>query len=139
MTYGKSIDQYRKAAVTSASPLELVVMLYDGALKFMEAGKRSMELGDTYKQNEDLKRAQRIIAELTACLDMQRGGEIAQNLAALYSFAYDRLVQGNIYDRTDYVDQSIKVLSELREGWSTLVSQDKAPKTVTIGEASHAA
>ncbi len=139
MTYGKSIDQYRKAAVTSASPLELVVMLYDGALRFMEAGKLAMQTGDTYKQNEDLKRAQRIIVELTSCLDLQRGGEIAQNLSALYSFAYDRLVQGNVYDRPAYIDQAIKVFSDLREGWAGLVAQEKSPLTAVVSEATSAA
>jgi flagellar protein FliS len=139
VTYGKSIDQYRKAAVTSASPLQLVVMLYDGALRFMEAGKRAMELGDIFKQNDNLQRAQKIVAELTATLDLEKGGEIAQNLAALYSFVYDRLVQGNLGDNPSYIDQAIKVMSDLREGWSNLVDKDKAPQMLTVGEARHAA
>jgi len=139
VTYGKSIDQYRKAAVTSASPLQLVVMLYDGALRFMEAGKHAMETGDLYKQNENLQRAQKIVAELTGTLDLEKGGEIAQNLAALYSFVYDRLVQANVTDQSSYIDQAIKVMSDLREGWSRLTAQDKAPQLLTVGEGQSAA
>lgn len=139
MTYGKSIDQYRKAAVTSASPLQLIVMLYDGSLRFMEAGKRAMELGDYYKQNENLSRAQKIVTELTCSLDLQKGGEIAQNLAALYNFVYNQLVEANITDRPDMVDQAIKVMSDLREGWSVLADADKAPKAIAVGQVPHAA
>ncbi|MBS1715685.1 MAG: flagellar export chaperone FliS [Armatimonadetes bacterium] len=114
------IDQYRKSAVASASPLQLVVMLYDGALKNIAAGKAAMERKDTFKQNEALLKAQKIIAELISCLDMDKGGEIAQNLLALYSFCYNKLVEANIGDATDGLDQASEVLKDLRSGWVEL-------------------
>ena len=66
MACGTNIDQYRKSSVSSASPLRLVVMLYDGAVRFMEAGKHAMNKGDVYAQNENIQKAQSIIAELLA-------------------------------------------------------------------------
>lgn len=118
MAYGnQSIDQYRKAAINSASPLQLVIMLYDGSMKFMLAAKVAMEAEDRFTQNEKLQRAQRIISELTSCLDMEAGGDIAQNLYSLYDFVYNRLVEANIQDRPDYIDQAMKVMSDLRESW----------------------
>lgn len=127
MAYGnQSLDQYRKTAITTASPLQLVVMLYDGALRFMHQGRQAIVDRNLAEQNEKLQRAQRIIAELTACLDMEQGGEIAQNLFALYDFAYNRLVSANMEDRADYVDQAIKVFSDLRESWVQVEAQQRS-------------
>lgn len=111
------VDQYRKASVGGASPVQLVVMLYDGALKFMEQGKRAMADGDRFKQNESLQRAQRIISELMSTLDMEKGGEIARNLLSLYTFAYNRLVEANLTDNPEYVDHVLKIMSDLRDSW----------------------
>lgn len=124
-----SINQYRKAAVSTASPLQLVVMLYDGALRFLNAAKAHMEEGNLYKQNENCQRAQDIVAELISCLDLERGGEIAQNLFALYTFVYDRIVQANVEDTPIYLDQAMKVLIDLRESWSQLERQTARPSS----------
>lgn len=112
------LDTYRKNAVESASPLQLVVMLYDGALRFMDAGRRAMVAGNRWEKNQNLQRAQRILAELMSTLDMDGGAEVAQNLFALYSFCYSRLVEANLEDDTELIDQPIRVLSELRDSWA---------------------
>lgn len=121
-----SVQQYRKAAVNSASPLQLVIMLYDGAIRFMNQAKDAMEKRELERQNEACKRAQDIISELMSCLDLKQGGEIAQNLFALYTFTFDRIVQANIEDNPVLIDQSIQVLAELRESWATLEQQSQA-------------
>jgi flagellar protein FliS len=120
MAYGKFVNEYRKGAVNGASPLKLVIMLYDGALRYMETGKHAMRHGDLQKQNGELQKAQRVVTELMSCLDMDQGGEVAQNLLALYSYILNCLVQANIEDKPDLIDQSIAILSELRESWTAL-------------------
>ncbi|HXH59827.1 MAG TPA: flagellar export chaperone FliS [Fimbriimonadaceae bacterium] len=120
-----SIDQYRKSSVSSASPLQLVVLLYDGALRFMEAGKHAMIQRDVYRQNESLTKAQRIVCELLSTLDLDKGGEIAQNLASLYTYVYNRLVQANIEDKPELVDEAMAVMSELRESWVELERESR--------------
>ena len=118
MAQGRFIQEYQKGAVNGASPLQLVIMLYDGALRFMEAGKHAMIGKDLEKQNQNLQRAQKIVVELMACLDMQQGGEVAKNLLALYTYALEQLVQANLKDSPDGIDRSIRVFSELRESWA---------------------
>lgn len=119
MSYAHSqLDTYRKNAVETASPLQLVVMLYDGALRFMDAGRRAMVAGNRWEKNQNLQRAQRILAELMSSLDMDKGEEVAKNLFALYSFCYSRLVEANLEDDTNLIDQPIRVLTELRDSWS---------------------
>ena len=115
-----SIDQYRKSAVSSASPLQLVVMLYDGALRFMEAGKHAMLKNDVYVQNENITKAQRIVSELLSTLDLDQGGEVAKNLLSIYTYVYDRLVEANIEDKPEVIDECVAIMSELRESWVEL-------------------
>lgn len=120
MAYRNLVEEYKKNAVNGASPLKLVIMLYDGALRFMEAGKSAITKKDYNQQNENLQRAQKIILELMATLDMANGGEIAENLMNLYGFVLQQLINANVYDQTDPVDTSIKIMSDLRSSWISL-------------------
>lgn len=124
-----SVEQYRKVTVNSSSPLQLVIMLYDGALKFLEAGRHAMANDDLYHQNEYCKRAQDIVSELMSCLDMKQGGEVAQNLFALYTYVYEQIVASNIADDSVGLERAQKVLSELRESWV------KVEASIRTGEA----
>lgn len=117
--------EYQKSAVNGASPLQLVIMLYDGALRFMEAGKNAMKQRDIQKQNDFLQRAQRVVMELMSTLDMEKGGEVAKNLLALYSYVLNELVMANMGDDPAGIDRGIKVLSDLRESWSELAASLK--------------
>lgn len=127
MSNGRFVQEYQKGAIGGASPLQLVVMMYDGALRFMEQGKHAMKLRDLEKQNYYLLKAQKIVMELTACLDMEQGGEIAQNLLALYGYVVNELMDANIKDRSEGIDRSIRVISDLRESWVQLESAANQP------------
>jgi flagellar protein FliS len=120
-----SIDQYRKSAVSAASPLQLVVMLYDGALRFMEAGKHAMLKRDVYVQNENITKAQRIVSELLSTLDLDQGGAVAKNLLSIYTYVYDRLVEANIEDKPEIIDECVAIMSDLRESWVELEQLSK--------------
>lgn len=126
MAYGNHAQEYRKNAVLGASPAGLVVMLYDGALRFIEGGRLAMRAGDLARQNEALQRAQRIVAELLGTLDRAQGGEIAANLASLYGFVLDRLVQANLRDQEGPLDEASRTLRELREAWVQIASSSSA-------------
>ncbi|MEI6512242.1 MAG: flagellar export chaperone FliS [bacterium] len=127
-----AVDQYRKTAVNTASPLELVVMLYDGAIRFIDAGKIAMAKKDLEAQNTNLQKAQKVINELITCLDMQRGGEIATNLFSIYNFVNNQLIEANINDREDLLDGAKSLLINLREAWITI--KDQLPASPSIGE-----
>jgi flagellar protein FliS len=92
-------------------------MLYDGALRFLEMGRRAMRDGDLETQNENLTKAQRIITELSVSLDVEQGGEVAGNLLALYSYANNRLIEANISNDLAGVEETARLLSELRASW----------------------
>jgi flagellar protein FliS len=121
-----SIDQYRKSAVSGASPLQLVIMLYDGALRFMEAGRHAMLNNEVFQQNDNLTRAQRIISELLSTLDLEKGGEVAKNLFSIYTYVYDRLVEANLEDKPEIVEECSGIFSELRESWVELEKRSRS-------------
>lgn len=95
-------------------------MLYDGAIRFLNQARVAMQQHDLEKQNTYCLRAQDIVSELMSCLDTQRGGEIASSLLSLYAFVFDRIVQANMEDDLNYLDQAMRVLTDLRESWATL-------------------
>lgn len=117
MAYGNHAQEYRKNAVLGASPAQLVVMLYDGALRFIEGGRLAMRAKDLTRQSEALIRAQNIVSELLGTLDRGAGGEIAANLASLYHFVLDALMKANLYDKENHLDEAAQVLRGLREAW----------------------
>lgn len=86
----------------------------------MEAGKHAIVNKNLEKQNYYIQKAQRIVTELMATLDMQQGGEVAKNLFALYGYVLNELVTANIEDQTEPIERAIRVFSELRESWATI-------------------
>ncbi|MFW5697710.1 MAG: flagellar export chaperone FliS [Fimbriimonadaceae bacterium] len=129
------LQQYRRTSVESATPLQLIVMLYDGALRFIEQGKGAMARGAVEEQNAALQKAQKIVAELMSSLDMDKGAEVAKNLLSLYTFTYNRLIEGNCEDDVQKIDQAAEVMRQLRESWAKLEEQSRQNRpTLTVEE-----
>jgi len=108
---------YREASVMTASPEQLVVMLYDGAGRFLRQAEGSMVEGSWLQASEKLSRAEAIIDELLATLDMD-AGEIAERLQAIYVFCKARLIEARLQRDDGRVDQVARLLGELRSAWA---------------------
>ena len=118
-------DRYLETAVETASPARLIVMLYDGAIRFINEATYAMQQRDYETQNAKLQRAQKILAELISSLDFDKGGEIAENLFRLYTYMYNQLVEANINDSRDRLEHVVHLLSELREAWDTIATESE--------------
>jgi flagellar protein FliS len=116
-------ERYLETAVETASPARLIVMLYDGAIRFINEAAYAMQQRDYETQNTKLQRAQKILAELISSLDFDKGGEIAENLFRLYTYMYNQLVEANINDSRDRLEHVVHLLSELREAWETIAAE----------------
>lgn len=125
MAYGRITQEYRKQSVNGATALQLVIMLYDGALKFMEAGKHAIAHHDLARQNDQLQKAQKVVLELMSCLDPEQGGEVAKNLLNLYSYVLNELVKANCEDNADAIERCIKIFSDLRDSWVQIEAQTR--------------
>ena len=122
MTYN-ALNQYKQNTVFSATPEELTLMLYDGAIKFMNISKYHIENNNVVKAHEALIRAQDIIIELNSSLNMEY--EISKNLRGLYEFLLDRLVDANIYKKVQPIDEALEIVTEMRDTWKEAMQEVK--------------
>jgi flagellar protein FliS len=114
------IETYQENAVTTQSKGRLIVMLYDGAIKFLKMAIIKIEENDSEEKGKYINKAQDIINELNATLDMEVGGEIAVNLRGLYIFMLRHLNTANVKQDTGKIKEVIKLLEELNQSWKAI-------------------
>ena len=123
----RALETYRKAQVDSASPLGLVVMLYDGALRSAAEARAAIERRDVIARTKAISRLLGIVGELRGTLDMERGGEIAATLDRLYAYVSERLVEASFKQAVEPLDEVVRVLTPLRDGWAQVSSRTPEP------------
>jgi flagellar secretion chaperone FliS len=125
-TLARGAEAYRQTHVQSRSPLELVVMLYDGALRFLRDTEDAITRGDLVAKRDSLSRVLAILAELQGTLNVEQGGQTAASLDSLYTYMIDRLTEANVTLKPAPVREVITLLSGLRDAWAT-VAQGPPP------------
>ncbi len=123
-------NAYIENMVKTASPAKLVELLYMKAIEVLNESLDLLERKEYTEVNEKLKRAQDIVMELNVSLDMERGGQIAQNLRALYNYMFQRLVQANIKKDKEPILEVKGYLEELLEVWREVMK--KAGNTAEV-------
>ena len=115
--------EYLKTKVLTASPEELHLMLYDGAIRFAEQGRSYVEQKKYDKAHEALVRAQNIVLEMSSGLDHESNPDLCAKLSSLYNFIYRRLVEGNLKHDVSAIDDALKILNYQRETWVMLMEK----------------
>ena len=118
-------QKYKSTQVTSASKEQLLLLLYEGAIKFIKRAKIAIEKKNIADRGINIGRAFDIIAELNNTLDHEVGGEIANNLEQLYMFVTEQLTKANITGDVQHIDNCLKVLEPLHAGWKGAVAKVK--------------
>jgi flagellar secretion chaperone FliS len=108
---------YTQLSVSGASPVGLVVALYDNALKSLHRARRAMDANDIELRTQYLNHVLSIIAHLQGNLDMERGGEVAATLLQFYSYARARVLEISVTNSTEKVNDLASHFSSLREAW----------------------
>jgi len=126
---GRAAQQYVQTQVRSSTPLELVVMLYDGALRASAAACDAMERRDIPARRIALSRAMAIISELQSTLDMERGGDIADQLDRLYTWMTSQLVDATIKQSADPIKDVRRMLEILRDAWQQIAKAKPVPES----------
>ena len=116
----KGFAAYQDSAVTTQSKGRLIVLLYDGAIKFMKLAIKELEAKNYEAKGRYINKAQDIINELNAVLDMNAGGEIATNLRKLYCFMNNRLSEANIKRDPKMIREVIELMEELNQSWKAI-------------------
>ncbi|MFT3783354.1 MAG: flagellar export chaperone FliS [Nibricoccus sp.] len=124
---------YQRQAVLTASPGQLVLMLYDGALKFMGHARDALEApeetpGRIERINTNLVKAQNILIELQSNLNHEAGGEHAANLYRLYDYYTRRLFEANMKKKLEPVIEVERLVRQLRDGWAEMLRNHEAEK-----------
>lgn len=115
-----SVGVYEETNVTTQDRGRIIVMLYDGAIKFLKQAIGAIDNNDYAAKGQYITRAQDIIMELNSVLDMEVGGQVSQNLRQLYLFMWKHLNQANIKRDTAMVQKVIDLLDELNQGWRAI-------------------
>jgi flagellar protein FliS len=123
MALGNPYDQYRQQQIASTPSDKILLMLYDGAIRFCEKAKAAIQDKDVQEANNFIIKVERIVEELRSCLDMNY--EISHNLYSLYDYMYNRLMEANLKKDTTMLDEVSGMLSELRETWGQAVVEAK--------------
>jgi flagellar protein FliS len=121
-------QSYRTLAVETASPGRLILMLFDGAVRFLGAAEAGFEIEELRDRNEainnNLVRVQNIVTELQRSLDLKKGGEFARNMYALYDFMNTQIMEANIRKDVEPVKIVSRLLGEIRDAWQEMLENN---------------
>lgn len=109
-----------EARVTGADPHGLVAMLIEGAIDRLALARSHMQHGNVAGKGTQIGAAMSIIGGLRASLDLERGGEIAQNLDRLYEYMEERVLQGNMHDDEKALAEVGSLLGVIKSGWDAI-------------------
>jgi flagellar protein FliS len=132
VTHPSASKAYTESSVLTASPERLVVMLYDGAIRFLHQAAAAMEGGDRQQAQYRLRRADAIVDELNLSLDMTQG-ELPSHLRAIYLFCRRQIVEAIVQQAVEPIRVVIGLLAELRQSWDRLAREAAAqPATAPL-------
>lgn len=121
MGYASAAKQYKKNQIETASPKQLVILLYEGAIKYIRLAELALENKDLAKVNTNLQKAQDIVTELMVSLNHQDGqNAIASELETMYDFILTQLIQANLHKDQEKMAQARRLMSELLEAWTSI-------------------
>lgn len=118
--------KYQKTQITTASRERILLMLYEGAIRFTRQAKTAMEARKIAEKGTYISKATAILSELMATLDFKAGGELAADLENLYIFMIDKLIEGNIHNNTECLTHVEKLLTTLYQAWKDVIENPRA-------------
>lgn len=117
---------YQKTQVTTASQEKILLMLYEGAIRFVKHAKKSLEENNIPEKGKYISKTTAIISELMATLDFKVGGQLAADLENLYVFMIDKLIEGNINNDAEALVVVEDLLKTLYTAWKDVIENPRA-------------
>jgi flagellar protein FliS len=121
--YGSSA--YKAISVNTASPAKLVVMLYQGAIRFLKQAQGDIRTKDFAQKSQSVDRAVAIIQHLQGTLDMEKGGKISLDLDRLYTYVTSRVFEGSAKLDLRAFEEAINLLTTLLSGWEEIAQREQ--------------
>lgn len=127
----QAAQNYLRTKVFTATPEQLQLMLYDGAIRFAEQARLALEQRNFEQSYSMISRVQKIITEMASTLKHEVFPELCGKLAALYNYVYRKLVEANVEHRLEPLDEALNILRYQRETWVLLLDQLGKSKAAT--------
>ena len=118
-------QQYRATKVETAGSVDLVVLLYQGTVRFVRLAIEAMERNDPKAAHTNVVRAQDILVELRGSLNHEDGGQIAGQLASIYDYCFRRLVTANVKKDPEAAREVVGILRDLGTAWQQIATQQR--------------
>ena len=126
------IAAYKKTVIETTDKVQIVLMLYDGALNHLKRAKFKISSGDNISKGHHFSKATSIVGELSNVLDMEKGGDISANLRRLYDFVQQRLLYANMHNDLKALEEAENVLNTIRGGWKEMMDGMKQKQSAGV-------
>ena len=127
------VKQYQKSSIETASREQILIMLYDGAIQFLNKARVAMQNKEIEATNDNLIKAQYIIQEFINSMDREVAPQLAENLISLYEYFIRRLIQANMKRQIEPIDEVLKYLKSLKATWeqAIILAQKEAQESAS--------
>lgn len=128
--YNNNLAQYKKVEVETTDSLKLIIMLYEGAINFLEQAKLRMDENKVADKGILISKVMAIVSELQGALNMNKGGDVANNIDRIYSYLRERLMEANSKNDKAIIDEILQHLRTLKQAWVQVREKESAaPET----------
>lgn len=128
--YSKYIKQYQTSNITTATPEKLMILLFDGALQFLQKAKTAINENNLKERAENIEGARKIIRELMRTIDLENGNDVSKKLFRLYNKMAMNLIRANVQRSTEKIDEVITDITNIRWGFQKAIEIQNGTTTV---------
>lgn len=128
--YNKYIKQYQTNNITTATPEKLMIMLFDGAVQFLQKAKIAIDEKNLLERSNNIESARKIIRELMRTIDLENGNDVSKSLFRLYNRMAMKLIKANVSKNVALIDEVIEDLSNIRWGFQKAIEIQTGISTV---------
>lgn len=128
--YSKYIKQYQTNNITTATPEKLMIMLFDGAIQFLQKAKNAIEEKNMQERFANIESARKIVRELMRTIDLDNGNDVSKSLFRLYNKMAMKLIKANVSKNTQLIDEVIEDLINIRWGFQKAIEIQSGISTV---------
>lgn len=119
--YNKYIKQYQTSNITTATPEKLMIMLFDGAIQFLQKAKNAIAEKNFQERSVNIESARKIVRELMRTIDLENGNDVSKSLFKLYNTMAMKLIKANVSKNTDLIDEVLEDMMNIRWGFQKAI------------------
>lgn len=128
--YSKCIKQYQTSNIATATPEKLMILLFDGAIQFLQKAKTAIAENNLQERSQNIDGARKILRELMRTIDLENGNDVSKSLFRLYNRMAMNLIKANVQRNSDKIDEVIEDLTNIRWGFQKAIEIQNGTTTV---------